>query len=143
MSYEGKLKEYLECNVESIPDLAQILERKSKLRDAMDGIERLVELHPSEMQREAANVQWRAQMKQDMDQGRRNSIFEGLFTNQYILYGRSSLTPVHIGEGATHLSEIPMKSLSVETELPILDIVDPVGLKHMLFQFRFEQREQK
>ena len=78
-----------------------------------------------------------------MDQGRRNSIFEGLFTNQYILYGRSSLTPVHIGEGATHLSEIPMKSLSVETELPILDIVDPVGLKHMLFQFRFEQREQK
>ena len=141
--YEGKLKEYLECNVESIPDLAQILERKSKLRDAMDGIERLVELHPSEMQREAANVQWRAQMKQDMDQGRRNSIFEGLFTNQYILYGRSSLTPVHIGEGATHLSEIPMKSLSVETELPILDIVEPVGLKHMLFQFRFEQREQK
>lgn len=109
----------------------------------MEGIERLVELHPSEMQREAAHVQWHEQMERGMEQGRRESIFEDLVAKQYILYGRSSLTPIHTGEGTTHLTETAMHSFSVSSELPILNVVDPVGLDHMLLQFRLEQREQR
>ena len=143
VSYGGKLKDYLERYAESIPDLAEVLTRKAALQDAMDGIERLGELHPSEMQREVAHVQWNEQMERSMEQGRRKSIFEDLVTKQYILYGRSSLTPIHTGEGATHLTETGMHSFSVSSELPILDIVDPVGLEHMLLQFKLEQREQR
>lgn len=143
VSYGGKLKDYLERYAESIPDLAEVLARKAAIQDAMEGIERLVELHPSEMQREAAHVQWHEQMERSMEQGRRKSIFEDLFAKQYILYGRSSLTPVHTGEGTTHLTETAMHSFSVSSELPILDIVDPVGLDHMLLHFRLEQREQR
>lgn len=143
VSYGGKLKDYLERYVESIPDLAEVFTRKEALQDAMKGIERLVELHPSEMQREAAHVQWHEQMERSMEQGRRKSIFEGLVTKQYILYGRSSLTPIHAGEGATHLTETTMHSFSVSSEFPVLDIVDPIGLDQMLLHFRLEQREQR
>lgn len=143
LSYGGKLKEYLERYVESIPDLAELLARKTALQDAMDGIERLVELHPSEMQRETGRVQWHEQMERSMAQGSRKSIFDDLFAKQYILYGRSSLTPIHTGEGTTHLTETAMHSFSISSELPILDIVDPVGLDHMLVHFRLEQREQR
>ncbi|EFH4048320.1 hypothetical protein F9362_21640 [Escherichia coli] len=143
VSYGGKLKDYLERNIESIPDLAELLARKTALQDAMVGIERLVELHPSEMQREAAHVQWHEQMERDMEQGRRKSIFEDIFAKQYILYGRSSLTPIHTGLGNTHLTETAMHSFSISSELPILDIVDPVGLEHMLLHLKLELREQR
>lgn len=143
VSYGGKLKDYLERYAESIPDLGEVLTRKTVLQDAMEGIERLVELHPSEMQREAAHVQWHEQMERSMEQGHRKSIFEDLVAKQYILYGRSSLTPIHTGEGSTYLTETGMHSFSVSSELPILDIVDSVGLEHMLLQFKLEQREQR
>lgn len=143
LSYRGKLTEYLERYVESIPGLAELLARKKLLQDAMDGIERLVELHPSEIQRETARVQWHDQMERSMEQGRRKSIFDDLVTKQYILYGRSSLTPIYTGGGTTQLTETAMHSFSVSSELPILNIVDPVGLDYRLVHFRLEQRVQR
>lgn len=147
LSYGGKLKEYLERYVANGEangsDLAELLARKTALQDAMEGIERLVELHPSETQREAERVHWHEQMERGMEQGRRKSIFEDIFTKQYILYGRSSLTPIHTSEGITHFTEIEMQSVSISSELPLLDIVDPVGLHRMLFHFKFELREQR
>jgi hypothetical protein len=147
MSYGGKLKDYLERYVADDEangaGLAELLARKTALQDAMEGIERLVELHPSETQREAERVQWYEQMERGMERGRRKSILEDLFTKQYILYGRSSLTPIHTGEGTTHLTEIEMKSFSISSELPLLNIVDPVGLDHMLVEFKLEPREQR
>lgn len=147
LSYGGKLKDYLEHYVAdgeaNGSGLAELLARKTALQDAMEGIERLVELHPSETQREAERVQWNKQMERGMEQGRRKSILEDLVTKQYILYGRSSLTPIHTGEGTTHLTEIEMKSFSISSELPLLDIVDPVGLDQMLFHFKLEAREQR
>lgn len=147
VSYDGKLKEYLERYVaaggESATDLAELLARKTALQDEMEGIERLVELHPSEMQRETERVQWHEHMERSMEHGGRKSIFDDLITKQYILYGRSSLTSVHTGEGATHLTQIEMKSFSVASELPLLSIVDSVGLDHMLVRFRHEKREQR
>lgn len=147
LSYGGKLKDYLECYVEdggaNGSGITELLARKASFKDAMEGIESLVELHPSEMQREIESVQWSEQMKRGMEEERRVSIFEDLINKQYILYGRSSLTPVYTGEGATHLTEIEMKSFSISSELPILNIVDPVGLDHMLFHFKLEPREQR
>ncbi|MCC5883797.1 MAG: hypothetical protein JJU25_14340 [Halomonas sp.] len=147
LSYGGKLKDYLERYVgdggANGSGITELLARKAAFKDAMEGIERLVELHPSEMQREAERVQWNEKMERGMEQGRRKSIFEDIFTKQYILYGRSSLTPIHTGEGATHLTEIEMKSFSISSELPLLNIVDPVGLDHMLVHFKLEPREQR
>ncbi|WP_217482933.1 hypothetical protein [Achromobacter aegrifaciens] len=147
VSYGGKLKEYLERYVaaggESALDLAELLARKTALQDEMEGIERLVELHPSEMQRETERIQWHEQMERSIEHGGRKSIFDDLVTKQYILYGRSSLTQIHTGEGTTHLTQTEMKSFSVSSELPLLSIVDSVGLDHMLVHFRLERREQR
>lgn len=147
LSYEGKLKDYLERYVgdggANGSGITELLARRAAFKDAMEGIERLVELHPSEMQREAERVQWNEKMERGMEQGRRKSIFEDIFTKQYILYGCSSLTPIHTGEGTTHLTEIKMKSFSISSELPLLNIVDPVGLDHMLVHFKLEPREQR
>lgn len=102
LSYSGKLKEYLERYVAdggvNGSGITELLAQKAAFKDALEGIERLVELHPSEMQREAERVQWNEQMERGMEQKRRKSIFEDLFSKQYILYGRSSLTPLHTGE---------------------------------------------
>lgn len=147
LSYGGKLKSHLECVVAdggaNSSGLGELLARKAALQDAMEGIERLVELHPSEMQRETAHAQWYEQMEREIEQGRRKSVFEDLCAKQYILYGRSSLTPTHTVEGTTHLTETAMKLFSISSELPVLDIVDPVGLGQMLIHFKLEQREQK
>ncbi|PCD67819.1 hypothetical protein [Rhizobium phaseoli] len=147
LSYGGKLKNYLERYVADGElkgsSLAELLARKTAFQDAMKGIERLVELHPSETQREAERVQWHEQIERGMEQGRRKSILEDLFTKQYILYGRSSLTPIYTGDGTTHLTETEMKSFSISSELPLLDIVDPVGLDHMLIHFKLEPRAQR
>jgi hypothetical protein len=147
LSYGGKLKKYLERYIAeeetNASSLAELLARKAALQDATEGIERLVEMHPSETHREAERVQWREQTERGMVEGSRKSFFDDLFTKQYILYGRSSLTPIHNGEGETHLTEIKMQSFSVSSELPLLDIVDPVGLEHMLIHFKLESRKQQ
>lgn len=147
LSYGGNLKSYLEHYVEdggaNGSGITELLARKAEFQDAMEGIERLVELHPSEMQREVERAQWNERMERGMEQESRRSIFEDIFSKQYILYGRSSLTPIHTGEGATHLTEIEMKSFSVSSELPLLNIVDPVGLDQMLVHFKLEPREQR
>ncbi len=147
LSYGGKLKNCLERYVAdgeaNGSGLAELLARKTALQDAMEGIERLVELHPSETQREAERVQWHEQMERGMEQGRRKSVLEDLLTKQYILYGRSSLTPIYAGDGTTHLTETEMKSFAVSSELPLLNIVDPVGLDRMLIHFKLEPREQR
>lgn len=147
LSYGGKLKEYLERYVAdggvNGSGITELLEQKATFKDALEGIERLVELHPSEMQREAERVQWNEQMERGMEQGRRKSIFEDLFSKQYILYGRSSLTPLHTGQGTAGFTEIEMKSFSISSELPLLNIVDPVGLENMLLYFKHEAQEQR
>lgn len=146
LSYGGKLKNHLERFVaeDEANDfgLAKLLARKTALQDAMEGIERLVELHPSETQREAERVQWHEQMERGMGQGRRKSFLDDLFSKQYILYGRSSLTPMYDGNGTTLLSEIEMKSFSISSELPLLSIVDPIGLDNMLVHFKLERRKE-
>ncbi|TCN76284.1 hypothetical protein [Shewanella fodinae] len=147
LSYDGKLRDYLERYVLdggiNGSAITELLAHKTALQEEMEGIECLVELHPSEMQREAERVQWNEQMERGMEQGRRKSILEDLFTKQYILYGRSSLTPIHSGEGITCLTEIEMKSFSISSELPLLNIVDPFGLDQMLLHFKLEPREQE
>ncbi|EHJ93520.1 hypothetical protein [Vreelandella boliviensis] len=147
LSYGGKLKDYLERYVEdggaNGSGITELLARRAAFNDAMEGIESLVELHPSEMQRETERVQWNEQMEKGMEQGERESIFGDLFTKQYILYGRSSLTPIHTGEGATRLTENEMKSFSISSELPLLNIVDPIGLDHLLIHLKLEPREQR
>jgi hypothetical protein len=147
LSYGGKLKDYLERYVEeggaNGSSITELLTRKAAFQEAIEGIEHLVELHPSEMQREVERTQWNERMERGMEQESRRSIFEDIFAKQYILYGRSSLTPIHTGEGATHFTEIEMKSFSVLSELPLLNIVDPVGLDHMFFHFKLEPREQR
>ncbi|ARM92547.1 hypothetical protein RHEC894_PE00524 (plasmid) [Rhizobium sp. CIAT894] len=146
LSYGGKLKKHLEHYVADDElkgsGVAELLARKTALQGATEGIERLVELHPSETQREADRVQWHEQMERSMEQGRRKSMLEDLFTKQYILYGRSSLTPIYTGDGTTHLTETEMKSFSISSELPLLSVIDPVGLDRMLVQFKLESREQ-
>lgn len=147
LSYGGKLQEYLERYVAdgkaNSAGLAEQLARKTALQDAMEGIEGLVELRPSETQREAERLRWHEETERSMQQGRRKSVLEDLFTKQYILYGRSSLTPIYTGDGTTHLTETEMKSFSVSSELPLLSIVDPLGLDHMLVHFKLEPREQR
>lgn len=147
LSYSGKLKDYLVRYMENddvnSSGLAELLARKKTFQDAMTGIERLVELHPSEMQREIDYLQRTELTKRSMEQASRKSIFRELFNQQYILYGNRFLTQIRINGEETNLVEHEMNSFSISSELPLLNIVDPVGLDCQLLHFKFEDREQR
>ena len=147
LSYSGKLKDYLVRYMENDDvngsGLAELLARKKAFQDAMTGIERLVELHPNEMQREIDYLQRTEQTKRSMEEASRKSILRELFNEQYILYGNRFLTQIRINGEETNLVEHEMNSFSISSELPLLDIVDPVGLDYQLSYFKFEDRERR
>ena len=146
-SYSGKLKDYLVRYMENDDvngsGLAELLARKKAFQDAMTGIERLVELHPNEMQREIDYLQRTEQTKRSMEEASRKSILRELFNEQYILYGNRFLTQIRINGEETNLVEHEMNSFSISSELPLLNIVDPVSLDCQLLHFKFEDRERR
>lgn len=147
MSYSGKLKEYIENyasrNSEINDLLTALLNRREQFNNSLEGIDQLVELHPSEMQLEIDRIRWDEKMRISMKQSRDKSILNDICTTQYILYGRSSLASVYTETGAADLREVEMATISIETELPLLNIIDPISLDHMLRHFRIRNREMK
>lgn len=144
LSYGGKFKDYLEAQTQGddalSASLLKLIEAKNAIHEGADGAETLVELRPSERQREAERALWQEQMKDGMESANKRSVFADLFTTQYILYGRSSLCAVDLGDGQKELVQSEMNSFSVSAELPLLDIIDPAGLRHSLYQMKFEER---
>ncbi|CAN7726523.1 hypothetical protein LJR010_005910 [Ensifer adhaerens] len=146
LSYGGKFKDYLEAQTQGddalSASLLKLIEAKNAVHEAADGVETLVELRPSERQHEAERALWQEQMKDGMESANKRSVFADLFTTQYILYGRSSLYAVDRGDGHKELVQSELSAFSVSAELPLLDIFDPAGLRHSLYQMKFEERSE-
>lgn len=147
LSYDSAIVKHLEAYIaDGHPNsagLIEILAKKDSLKSGMDGIEQLVEMQPSERQRETERIYWQDEAERGSEQASRKSILDELFTKQYLLYGNSSLTPVYAADGTNKLTRTEMTSFSISSELPALNIVDPIGIDYMLIQFRLEEREVK
>jgi len=101
LSYGGDLRKYLEAAAsdasESVASsIACVLDRKLRVLGGFDGTADLVELHPSEAQRQTERVRWDRHMMETMKEAMNRSIFARFVTTQYLLYGRKSSVYVEV-----------------------------------------------
>ena len=145
ISFGGELRRYLEGIVErnsepNVTRIKEILTWKQQHLDGFDGIEPLVELHPSESQRQIERVHSNQQISQAMEEGMKHSVIHHIATTQYLLYGETSCFYREGLDGEWHQVNMEMKPYSASVEYPQLAVFDPEGLRVALQQFKYEQR---
>ena len=145
ISFEGDLRRYLDdigqLETESIaPLISEVIDRKQQILKNLDGIESLVEMHPTESQRQIERVRWNRQMTQSMEKGMKKSVLHGLVSKQYLLYGTSSSSYIDDPSGDIRRIDMELGAHSFSFEFPSLEVVDPEWLGATLFRFRFEKR---
>ena len=145
LSYEGKLKKYLEefCAKSKEPTASivqKVLDRKTAYRRDLEGIETLVELHPNEQQRQKARAFRNEQISESAKNAERNTILQDI-PKSYLLYGRSLVTFVEDPDGSTRKLEAPMGEFTFEFEYPLLNVIDPVDLQFLLYSLRTERKD--
>lgn len=145
VNYSGDLRRYLEelveeCSERCIARIEEVLTLAQANFDDLDGIERLVELRPSESDRQIEHIQQKRKMTQAMEDAKKGSIFHDLMTTQYLLYGSGSSTYIEGPDGESQFLTTKLGSVSAAVELPQLAVFDPEGLETMLIHFRYEQR---
>lgn len=143
MCFGGELIEYLEQvssrEVAQATDaLKEILERKAAMLEALQGIETLKELHPSESHRQLDRVRWGRQMEKAVREGMKKSVLLPLVTTQTLLYGTKSSSYISDPGGELRKIEMSMGKHSVVKEYPQLDIFDPEGLQLRLLSFKLQ-----
>lgn len=148
ISYDDDLCHYLEeileqCTEQGIAQIRELLNRKKKYLDSLEGIERLVELHPSEIHRQIEHVRFNRKVDKAWEKAEKKSIFYDTVTKQHILYGNAVQSYNQDMEGpdgepiSCNMNLVPH---SVSTEFPQLFIFDPEGLQIMLMEFRLEKK---
>lgn len=142
VSYGGNLRDYLQSALDAVGatcahPIKNALTRREELMDSYDGLERLVELQPSEEHRQIERLRWQEQMQQGMKQAQSESVFLSLVSKQYLLYGSSSASYFESPNGNLEMSEMQMGEHSITMEYPRLDSVDPIGLQMKLFELRY------
>ena len=145
LSYRGDLLDYLEEVKEESTEsglvrLNEVVVRIREYMKGLEGIETLVELQPSESRRQIERVRHTQKMTEAMDEVQEKSIFHGLMTTQYLIYGTTSSFFMPGSDGDNRFVSTKMGSHSVSIEYPQLTIFDPEGLEMMLFHYRHEKR---
>jgi len=149
-NYSGDLRAYLEDDAGAHADsagtvIAEALKRAEGTA-SVDGLEPLPEVFPSEERRQMAHVHEVRTMADAVREGSRTSVFAGVMRHEHLGYGRSVSTYVNDAsesDAGWRRVEVPMRSLSVSTELPRLSVLDPEGLEQLLWELRMEKRKTK
>ena len=145
VSFSGELQKYLKDVVKkssksNVVRISEVLNRKQQALDELDGIEALVELHPSEKHRQIEHIRLSRIMTQAMKKAKKQSVFHDFVATQYILYGSKVSSYSFEPGGEMHRDNMKMKSHLIEDKTPQLKIYDPEGLDMMLRKFMCEQR---
>lgn len=145
INYPGKARTFINKRSESCSAKAQEVLRQIDMAleeyfEALSSINEIPEIYPSEAQREAHHRHHSREMAESYKEAEKNSVFLNLFTKQTLLYGRTSVSYVHDGQGNAHRQEIPLQEHSVELEFARMIRLDPLGLEHQLMVFRTERR---
>ena len=146
ISFEGELRHYLKDVVEQGPDpvaahINDLFAQKDNQVNGLLGMEELVELHPTERQRQISRDHEQQQMNQSMKGGMKGSLLHKIASVEHILYGAGSSSYIDDPSGETRRVDMQFDTHSFSFEVPALEILDPEGLQMMLWQFRHERRK--
>ncbi len=142
LCYGGELREFLvqasnRMSGHGKGGLKEVLKRNDDMFDALNGIENLKELHPSENHRHLQRLNWKRQMEQAVTKGMQSSVLLPLVSKQTLLYGTKSSVYISGPGGKLEKTDIPMGRHSVARELPRLEFLDPEGLQLRLYELKF------
>ncbi|WP_334001124.1 hypothetical protein [Burkholderia gladioli] len=143
LNFSGSVAEYLSQVKErgehpGLQHVSDALSRLEQYLSALDKVEVVNELAPSERQRFIERHQRQQAMDAAYKAMEEKSIFRTLASRSVILYGRRSINYVTDLSGNSQRSEIDMHTISHRSELPRMSIFDPTELEHQLFVFRSE-----
>lgn len=120
----------------AFPHVQAALERFRQHRAALDAIDDIKELRPSERQRHLARERSGDQMREAFKSAEQSSLLRELFHHTHVLHGRRTLTFVDGPDGTRRAFPMDLKPHSTSIELPSLEWLDPVGLDYLLRSWR-------
>ena len=141
LNFGGELARYLGDAAGARPKpVADRLEAALKnAEDTLAGLEGIVELrelHPSGVQRRADRIHEARAMAEAVKMGSKKSIFDGLFRQEHLLYGRNAAMYVEDPGGGMRKIDVELAEHSVSMEIPRMAILDPEGLEIRLWQLK-------
>lgn len=142
ISYPSKVTEYLnkykeQLSTEKLLCVEKILEKLEKYHQGLEASYSLKELRisPSE------HFEYRRHHQQSMNkayaEARKKSVFAGLFTENTLLYGKSTAFIIQTSEGSQRQT-MPLQSFSRKIDFPSMEILDSTSLHHCLLSFKVE-----
>ncbi|HCA5369890.1 TPA: hypothetical protein MW699_003677, partial [Acinetobacter baumannii] len=142
ISYPRKVTEYLnkykeQLSTEKLLCVEKILEKLEKYHQGLEASYSLKELRisPSE------HFEYRRHHQQSMNkayaEARKKSVFAGLFTENTLLYGKSTAFIIQTSEGSQRQT-MPLQSFSRKIDFPSMEILDSTSLHHCLLSFKVE-----
>jgi len=142
LSYPGELKVFFQSSIDNDiqKDLCQRLLKKYK--SYHDNIEKVFEINELKAPSENLSAYWRGfekSMQEAYEEASKFSFIKMLAKNHVLLYGNSSVYYMHTGEGRSIRQEAEMHSFSHSTEMPRLNVLDPVSLDYLLMTCRCER----
>jgi hypothetical protein len=143
ISYSGKVKQYLDSLLSSqstkVQDiLTSALEKLKNYHDGLESARDILELLPSQSQRETHFRLANRQMTEARKKAEKNSILNSICSKSVLLYGRKSIHYIHGLDDQVHRQEMPLHSFSHSIEHSRLAYMDPHGLDYMLRVFSIE-----
>ncbi|MFV9257597.1 hypothetical protein ABQ433_00720 [Citrobacter freundii] len=142
LSYPGELKRFFQsCIDNGIQE--HLCERLlEKYKSYHTDIEKVSEINELKAPNENLRVYWKnvdKSMQEAHEEASKFSFFRMFTKTKILLYGNSSIYYMHQGDGKSVRQEMQMQTFSHSTEMPRLNVLDPVSLDHFLIQCRCER----
>lgn len=143
LNYPGSARTYVEAQFASETGpakeaLGKVIDQAAEYESALNSIGRLPELHPSETQRQTYNRRQQRTMSESMKKAQSESVLLSMVSRSVLLYGRTSIHLLRGPDNTMHRTEIPLRSIGTEMELPRSLIIEPAEFDYMLRVFRNE-----
>ena len=142
LNYGGDAKDYLKGIPATDPAYRPVqnaLAKDAQFRAELMAIGTIKELHPSEYQRDVVRQQEHDVFRTAYKRAESKSVLLALAHRSTMLYGKRSLTYITDSEGAHRAIMTDLASFETSVELPLREILDPVGLDYMLRLFQTDK----
>ncbi|AZG34597.1 aspartyl/asparaginyl beta-hydroxylase domain-containing protein [Shewanella psychromarinicola] len=142
LSYPGELKRFFQSCIDKGFQVRPCERLLGKLQAYHSDIDKISGLKELMAPKENISVYWKASnksMQAAYEDASRGSIIDLIATKHALLYGNSSIFYVHQGGRGQVRQEMQMQSFSQSTEMPRLNVFDPVSLDYILRMYRFER----
>lgn len=142
LSYPGELERFFQsCIDNGIQErLCEHLLAKHKYYHT--DLEKISEINELKAPRENLSTYWKdadKRMQEAHEEASKFSLFRMFAKTQVLLYGNSSIYYMHQGDGKSVRQEMQMQTFSHSTEMPRLNVLDPVSLDYFLRVCRCEK----